>query len=262
MRLRLLSCASLLLLPIGASDAAELPELALDQTQQGTSNVDAPAVYQITISGPGILTVAARADEGLDLGIKVTDSVGQVLPDGFGDWDNFDLPGKEQVAATLGSAGSYRVYIDAYESSTDYVIGASFLPMPEAALPEDPQGKPGTAMTLTAGQRLGGTVRPARGDHYDWFTVQPERDGQLTAFTRGQDDLVLEAYYPDDFHEAAAGSDGSDPISPGNESVTLDVREGEPVYFRVSTYDQPADYMLQTGMLETEPQAHEPASGE
>lgn len=232
-------------LPVRGEPAA----LPLGQTLRGSADTEVPAVYRVSVDGPGVLTVAVRSDQGFDLGVDIADIDGQTLPDGYGDFDDFGKMGDEQIATTLGAAGSYLVYVMAYEQRAGYVIGANFLPMPEAALPEDPHGRPGTAAALQVGQKAGGTIRPARGDHYDWYVITPTRNGVMTVYTRGDDDVVLEAYEPGEYRAAIAWADETDQTNGGNESVSLDVRENEPLYFRVLTFGESADYVINAGMV-------------
>lgn len=223
--------------------------LPLGQTQHGSADTDAATVYRVSVDSPGVLTVAVRSDQGFDLGVEIADVDGQTLPDGYGDFDDFGKMGDEQVAATLGAAGDYLVYVMAYEQQAGYVIGATFLPMPEAALPEDPHGRPGTAAPMEVGRKTGGTIRPARGDHYDWYVITPTRNGVMTIYTRGDDNVVLEAYEPGEYREAIAWADETDQTAGGNESISLDVHENEPLYVRVSTYAESADYVITAGMV-------------
>ncbi len=245
---RLIS-ALILALPLSATAFAETDPLPLGKSEQGQASPDEPRVYSVTVDGPGILTVAVRSGNGEDLGINIADAHGQTLANGYGDIDEFGILGDEQLASTLGSAGDYLVYISAYDQHATYTIGASYLPMAEAELPEDPLGAPDTASPLKPGQKMGDTIRPARGDHYDWYRVTPEHNGVLTVYTRGAEDVILEAYQEGEYHDSLATADGTDQTAMGNESITLDVRENEPVYFRVSTYSTAADYTINAGMV-------------
>lgn len=231
---------------------ADVPEvLPLGVTGSGRANENSPAVYRLSVSGPGVLTVAVRAADGRDVAVDVADADGQTLVDGSADRDAHGDLGAEQLATTLGSAGEYRVYVSVYEGSARFVIGAAFLAMPEAALPQDPNGGPGTAITLQTGGQTGGTIRPTRGDNRDWYVVTPTGNGVLTVYTRSADDLILEAFDPLDYRTPIAAADNDDQNAMGNESLTLDVNRDKPVYFRVSTYDEAADYVISAGMVGT-----------
>lgn len=246
---RIFSIVALLVMSSGPLLAGEPGPLPLGETQRGQAEVESPAIYRVSVSEPGVLTVVVRSDDGLDVAVDIADADGQTLADGYGDWDiNGDL-GAEQIASTLGTAGDYLVYVSAYDGAAGFVVGATYLAMPEAALPEDPNGRPGTAMPLPLDERTGGTIRPARGDHYDWYVVTPTRSGTLSVFTRSEDDLVLNAFAPGDYHEAMATADNDDQEALGNESLTLDVRRDEPIFFRVSSYGEAADYLVQAGMV-------------
>lgn len=65
------------------------------------------------------------------------------------------------------------------------------------------------------------------------------------------DDLILETFDSLDYRTPIDAADNDDKNAMGNESLTLDVNRDEQIYFRVSTYDEAADYVISAGMVGT-----------
>lgn len=61
---RSLPVMALLLVTHGTLHAGEPEVLPLGVTESGRANENSPAVYRLSVSGPGVLTVAVRAADG------------------------------------------------------------------------------------------------------------------------------------------------------------------------------------------------------
>jgi hypothetical protein len=137
----------------------------------------------------------------------------------------------------LPEAGVYLVAVDPLGAGPlRFEIGATFLASELVAESADPDGKPSGAVELTLGGSHANFLDPMNGDHRDWYSIQVEQDGVLTVLTRsdGEGDLKLEVFRDGDFRNAAGYSDQDMDGVLGNESVSLDVRAGDTIHFRVS----------------------------
>ena len=192
---------------------------------------------EYTFSAPeaGFLVVVVRASGGADLALSVTDTEGQVLPEGSSDMDMNGNVGAEQVLLAIPSAGEYTVEVRCYDESASFQLGATFLPSALAAAPDDPDGRPSGAIELAVGASHADAIDPAAGDRADWYRIRADRGGVLTILTRaeGEGDLRLERYVEPEFGEPEESADEDRDGVMGNESLTLDVEAGDVVVIKV-----------------------------
>lgn len=195
------------------------------------------AEFVFDARGPGFLSVVVRAEAGEDLSLTVTDEEYQALPDGVSDRDAGGDVGAEQLVVAIPGAGRYMVLVESFSGeSASFRVGATFLASDVAETPPDPDGRPSAARALAPGESHDDALDPAAGDRWDWFVITADRDGVLTVLTRseGEGDLRLELFEEGDFRMPVDVSDQDMDGVLGNESLTLNVRAGETVYFRVA----------------------------
>jgi len=212
------------------------------------------ALHTFEAGAAGVLTVVVRSLDETDLFLLVTDSDGQLLPNGRSDQDLGEDAGAEQFAVTLPRAGKYQVRVETFGGSEGaFRIGVSWLPFPDLAVPADPDGSPSSANRIRVGQGTrDDSIDGASGDYWDWFVLKVEKGGTLTVATRAEEgDLILEAFGSDDFSEALERSDQDLQGNGGNEALTLVVEPGEEFFFKVSAFSEGGSvpYRLQVGFI-------------
>ena len=229
------------LLVCGTAVGRDLP---LGETIEDETTDSRPAEYDFVADGAGVLTIVVRADG--DVAISVLDENDELVPDGRIDDDYEDNGGAEQRAIVLSEEGEYRVVIESLGFEASFVLGAMWLPIDEVARPEDPQGNPDEAIAMEVGETYRGEIEPVIGDERDWFRFEAEEDGRLTVATRSREggDIVLEAYSEDDFESAIEYSDQDIDDDWGHESISIDIEEGDVIYFVVSTNGDDAEYRI------------------
>jgi hypothetical protein len=207
----------------------------------GTTSRSMAATYTFAAPAPGLLAVVVRGTTG-DLRLAVTDSEGQVLTE-----SDSDLGGNtsaEQLTLQIGVAGNYMLTIDTDETRSEFKVGSTFLPFPELASAPDPDGTPARARAIDVNKSFEDALATTKNDLRDWFVVTAPSAGVLTVVTRGVEtgsrsafssgDLLLESFRAPDFREAVERSDRDNQGNAANESVTIDAKAGERVYFRLS----------------------------
>jgi hypothetical protein len=229
--------------------------LPIGSVSGGTTSSEAIASYQFSAETAGILTVVVRSTDESDLVLMVTDADGQALPDARSDQDLGGDSGAEQFAVTLPRVGTYHVRVEPFSSGVaSFRIGASWIGFPDLEQPADPDGTPSTARSITIQQDpIMERLDPSSGDHWDWYALRADRAGMLTVAIRsGDGDLVLEAFNEGAFSESVERSDQDLQEVTGNEALTLSVRPGQTLYFKVSMYgtpDSPIQYRLSVGFM-------------
>ena len=212
-----------------------------------------PAVFRFEADKAGGLAVVARGEDGLDLALELTDDTGQAVYNGYGDGDWFGDLAWEQAVLPMPREGVYRLYVDAIEGDGEVEVLARVLPFPRNAMPADPLGSPTQAAALEPGAWTTQSIRPQRGDLRDWYRLEATRDGVVTALLQGEGDtdFILEAFTEHEFRAALRFADDTDPDRLGDESITLEVSQGEPIYFRVWGYsqDDAGDYRFMAGYV-------------
>jgi hypothetical protein len=241
MRISHLSASALALvlcLGTGVARAQDKPaSLPMGKTGSGRASDSAPGVYQFSASSAGVLSVAVRAES--DVMLAVTDEVGQSLPDGTTDRDLFGSGGNEILSVAIPERGTYRLEVRILGGgSTTFEIGAAWIAMPAfAAATPDADRRPDSATPLEVGASREDSLNTAEGDHWDWFTITPKTAGALTVILRAVDndspDLALEIYAADKFGTPIVRSDDDLQNNNSNESATVDVAAGKPVYIKV-----------------------------
>jgi hypothetical protein len=222
-------------LPVIAQSA-----LPVGSTAAGSLGANGEAArYRFQASGPGVLTVAAHGTD--DLTLAVLDEDGQPLPDGSADRDLNGNVGSELLSVVLTEGGTYLVEVRSHGSSGgSFSIGASFVPMAAFARPPDPDGRPSRAARLSIGATHTDELHPDEGDQWDWFTVSVTEPSTLVVLTRVDEgvegDLALEVYLDNDYSTPAVQSDQDLQGNLGNESVTVNVRAGQPVHIKVRSF--------------------------
>lgn len=197
------------------------------------------ARYRFQASGPGVLTVVVHGTE--DLTLAVMDEDGQPVADGTADRDLNGNVGSELLSVVLTEGGTYLVEVRSHGSeSGSFTVGASWVPMTAFARPPDPDGRPSRAGRLTVGASHDDQLHPDEGDQWDWFTLSVTERTTLVVVTRMDEgvegDLALEVYLDNDFSTPAVQSDQDLQGNLGNESVTVDVRAGQPLHIKVRSF--------------------------
>lgn len=249
-----LSMAGAALTVSGGLSAQTVPSLAPGQVTEGRTGWEGPATYGFEAESAGVLTIVVRSQDETDLFLLVTDADGQPLPEGRSDQDLGGDSGAEQFAVTLPRPGRYQIRVESYGSSNaPFKIGVAWLPFPDLAVPPDPDGSPASAIRIQIGQDTrNDAIDSLKGDHWDWYVMTVETAGTLTVATRAEEgDLVLEAFKPGEFTEAAERSDQDLQGAGGNEALTLVVEAGEVLFFKVSAFGSSASvaYRLQIGFI-------------
>ena len=201
-----------------------------------------PRVLSFEVAEPGLLAGALINQADSDVKVHVCDETGQMLQAGYFDDDAYEAAGGEVWSLGLPRAGRYFVVLSTFGGQAGGVVGMGFTPMAGWKDLADPQGRPAEARELSVGVVSRGELEPASGDARDWWVYWPTRDGVLrcrvTAVQSDELDLVLEAYGPRRFWESVAGRDTDlDDEGPADEeSLSVVVRRGEPMFFRVRTW--------------------------
>lgn len=230
---------ALLLLAIAAPLVAQ-SALPIGSTATGALGANGEAArYRFQASGPGVLTVVAHGSE--DLTLAVMDEDGQPVADGTADRDLNGNVGSEMLSVVLTEGGTYRVEVRSHGSeSGSFTVGGAWVPMSAFARPSDPDGRPSRAGRLAVGASHDDQLHPDEGDQWDWFTINVTERSTLVVVTRideGADgDLALEVYLDNDYSTPAVQSDQDLQGNLGNESVTVDVRAGQPMHIKVRSF--------------------------
>ncbi len=214
-------------LPVGSTAAGAL----------GTNGE--AARYRFQASGAGVLTVVAHGTE--DLTLAVMDEDGQPVVDGTADRDLNGNVGSEMLSVVLTEGGTYLVEVRSHGTNGgSFTVGGAWVPMPAFAKPADPDGRPSRAGRLSIGTTHTDQLHPDEGDQWDWFTLSATERVTLVIMTRTDEgvegDLALEVYLDNDFSTPAVQSDQDLQGNLGNESVTVDVRAGQPMHVKVRSY--------------------------
>ncbi len=221
---------------------------------EGSMGGEGNALYVFEAGAAGVLTIVVRSLDETDLFLLVADSDGQPLPGGRSDQDLGGDAGAEQFAVSLPRAGKYQVRIETFRGDQGaFKIGVSWLPFPDLAVPEDPDGSPSSAIRIQIGQDTrNDSIDGASGDYWDWFVLKAEKAGTLTVATRAEEgDLILEAFSSGEFSEALERSDQDLQGTGGNEALTLAVEAGDEFFFKVSVFSEGSSvpYRLQVGFI-------------
>ncbi|HET9066960.1 MAG TPA: hypothetical protein VFN22_14165 [Gemmatimonadales bacterium] len=231
------------LVPVGVhAQAAPLP---IGTRGQGSADEATPARFSFSPTTTGLLTIAVSST--VDLGIRVTDVDGQVLPDGTGDVDYAGKPGLEFLTVPLSVVEKVTVEVSSIGGEAGaFTITAGFVAEPAFAVPADPDRRPSLALPLTVGASHTDALAPNSGDRWDWYTITAQDDGTLVFVTRADGegdpgDVALELYLGDDFSTPTAQSDDDLQDVATNESVTVNVRKGDTVYLKVISLFDSAD---------------------
>jgi len=212
-----------------------------------------PAVFEFVAAEAGGLAVMLRGEDGLDLAAELCDVTGQGVYNGYLDGDWYGDRGWEQGVLPIPRAGVYRLYVDSLEGRGAVSVSTAVVSQPQNELPEDPLGRPDVAAAVEAGEWESGSIRPKRGDRRDWYRLVAPRSGMVTAALRGVggEDFTLEVFGERDFRVSMIYADGTSGEDAGHESATVDVAEGERLYFRVATWSDVVggDYRLMVGYV-------------
>lgn len=254
-----------LALPLGAQRArpaqpaaaqAGAPALPMNTTASGTLGSSGEAAkYSFMATGAGLLTVAANAPS--DITLAVMDEDGQMLREGAIDRDHAGNVGREYGTVVIPRAGKYNIEVRGLDASgaVAFTVGGSFVPMAALEMPEDPDGRPANAKVVQPGVALEDQVNPDAGDAADWFSVTAETAMTLVIVTRVEEeggDLVIEAFSAGNMAESVGRSDQDLRGNAGNESVTVEMRAGETVKFKVFALNERGgaiNYRVSLGMV-------------
>ncbi len=201
---------------------------------------DGPRLFTIDIAEPGILSVAVRAHDELDLVIDVLDVDGQPVQNGHADEDIGDDRGAEQLASSLPWSGTYTVRISELRKlgGGSFNLSASFAPMPSVGLPDLPYRRPSRALVVRRQQTETATLNSNEDVTFHWVRVDPDVDGTfVVSLTADHGDLVLEQFLEEDFTEPTEVSDQDRDGRLANEQLTVKGSVGTPLWFRVRDRD-------------------------
>jgi hypothetical protein len=235
---------------------AGAPALPMNASVAGTLGTGGEAAkYSFTATGAGLLTVAANAPS--DITIAIMDEDGQMLREGAIDRDHAGNVGREYGTVVIPRAGKYAVEIRGLDASGSvaFTVGGSVVAMAALELPEDPDGRPAFAKAVQPGVALEDQVNPDAGDAADWYSVTAETSMTLVIVTRVEEeggDLVIEAFSAGDMSQSVGRSDQDLRGNPGNESVTVEMRAGETVKFKVFALNERGgviNYRVSLGMV-------------
>jgi hypothetical protein len=222
--------------------------LAIGAAVEAEVSYEQPKVYRVEVDGPGLLTVVAMAGNGNDLWLVVADGSGQSLADGEIDDDPVTLPGGEYASVGLPRAGTFCVVVGCWDDRAAAEVRTGFLPLEQLTLSPDPQGGPWDAAKVSVGVRQAHALSPAEGDRRDWYKLTPARSGTVRFKTDvprdAETDLILEVFNSAEPWQAATYADEDQDGVWGRETAEVFVQEGQPMFFRVSTWDDRADVML------------------
>lgn len=242
------------LIPIGIkAQAAPLP---IGTRGQGSADESTSSRFSFTPTAAGLLTITVSST--IDLGIRVMDVDGQVLPDGTGDIDYSGKPGLEFLSVPLSIVEPVTVEVSSVGGEAGaFTITAGFLAEPAFALPADPDRRPSLALPLTAGESHRDTLAPSAGDRWDWYTTTAQDDGSLVFVTRADGDgdpgdIALELYLGDGLSTPVTQADDDLQGVAANESVTAIVKKGDKVYLKVIALFEGADsfgYRVSVGRI-------------
>lgn len=223
-------------------------ELASPQAEALVMNEQTPVDYdgmrstlrRLEVAEPGLLTLALVGEPGADSILLVTDDLGQQLYNGFLDWDANDAPGGEYGAVALTQPGVYFVAVRSWDGQASARLFASFTPLEGFVSQVDPQGRPDEALPIGVGLPVNQTLDTEAGDHRDWYRFESSRQGVVSFRTRvphgSEADLGLDVFSDQDFSWAVAEGDYDLDEMMGNESVEIEVDEGEVVFVRVNAW--------------------------
>ncbi|MGQ0735005.1 MAG: PPC domain-containing protein [Acidobacteriota bacterium] len=220
------------------STAWAQPPLPVGAPMSGKATREAPAEYAVTAKTAGVLVVAVQGDG--DLALQVTDSDGQILPDGSVDRDLNGSQGTEMLSIVIPEPGAYKVRIRLQGgSSSSFQISGGLIAFPPfAQASTDPDRRPTQAKPAQIGQAIEDSLNSASGDHWDWFLLKAAQAGTLVVLTRPlgepEVDLVLEVFTDGNFSQPAGRSDQDLQGNSANESVTVNVTAGQAVHVKVS----------------------------
>jgi hypothetical protein len=217
--------------------------LALDRITSGALGAKGePKRYRLTIAEAGILTLAGNSVG--DLVIAVLDEEGQTVPNGHVDRDLGGDLGSEYGVIHLGAKGDYGVEVRMIDASgpITFSLGASFIAMESFRRPADPDGRPSAARAVEIGTAVEDELNGDAFDRVDWYSITAVRASTVVLMTRTEagvrGDLGLEAFQGTTVSEYSSRSDQDQRGGQGNESLTLDLKDGETARFRVLLYNE------------------------
>ncbi|MFT6146275.1 MAG: hypothetical protein ACJAZO_004967 [Myxococcota bacterium] len=223
-----------LLLALAAAEPLPLGQAVVSDIAEG------PRSFTIDITEPGILSVAVRAHDELDLVIDVLDEDGQPVQNGHADDDIGDDRGAEQLASSLPWVGTYTVRVSELRKlgGGSFHLSASFAPMPSVALPDLPYRRPSRALVVARQQTESATLNSNEDATFHWLRVDPDVNGTLVvSLTADHGDLVLEQFLESDFTEPTEVSDQDREGRLANEQLSVKGKVGTPLWFRVRDRD-------------------------
>jgi hypothetical protein len=235
---------------------AGAPALPMNTTASGTlGNGGEAAKYSFTATSAGLLTVAANAPS--DITLAVMDEDGQMLREGAIDRDHAGNVGREYGTVVIPRAGKYSIEVRGLDASgaVAFTVGGSFVAVAALEMPEDTDGRPANAKAVQPGTVVEDAVNPDEGDAADWFSVTAETAMTLVIVTRVEQeggDLVIEAFSANNMAESVGRSDQDLRGNAGNESVTVEMRAGETVKFKVFALNERGgaiNYRVSLGMV-------------
>jgi hypothetical protein len=254
--LALLLCASAF--GLARAQEPEVPALPIGASARGVTRKDAPAAFRFEAPSAGVITVLVQVEREGDLVLFVCDDdgeplanlldeSGQAFPGARCDRDLLGSKGVETLTILLPSAGRYAAIVEVADlPEARFSISGAFAPAPELVRKPDPRAaRARDAVVVPVGNnptQAETTITPKEHDLRDWFSIRCERAGKLRVVLRAADgDLRLDVFAPGRLRAALASSDGDEQGVAGNESLTIDVQEGQVVLVRVGAVFVSAD---------------------
>lgn len=256
------ACLALLLWAgvFGPARAQEPEAVALPvgASAQGVARKAAPATYRFDAPSAGLLTVLVHVDGAADLILFICDEDGEPLADWIDpsgqafpgarcDRDLLASKGVETLTMLVPSTGRYTAVVEVSDlPEARFSISGGFAPAPELARKPDPRaGRVRDAVVVPLGDQLTQaetTLTPKEHDLRDWFSIHCERAGKLRVVVRATEgDLRLDVFAPGRLRAPQASADADEQGVPGNESLTIDVQQGQVVLVRVGAVFVHAD---------------------
>ena len=142
---------------------------AVGETARWTIGSDGDTLFSLDLSTPGLLSVVARSDDGVDLQLTFADALGVAYNNGYFDNDPVALAGGE-VGALLLPAGRVNVVIGNWGTPSSGRIHTTWLALPDAAATPAPS-KAFIAATAVADGRSVKMALPPKKDLGDRTVV-------------------------------------------------------------------------------------------
>lgn len=217
----------------------ETQALDWDAITTVTVESEKPVLLSFTTESAGLLALATRSDEDGDLQLRVLDAHRVALEDSRIDIDYEGNASNEQGAIVIPRAGQYFAVVEKRfgRGATTAQLGASWLAFPAMEQEDFAHSNPANAKALSPGEGHEGHISKESGQHWYWYSITSEGQGQVFLSTRAPvGDLLIEVYRDGQFIDPEAQVNNNEDGVRGNETANIRVNADETVYFRVRTH--------------------------